>query len=578
MPTKSKSAPKSTPKSANGIPRAYSVQVTETVERAPSRAMLHAVGFSDADLRKPMIGVASTWSMVTPCNMHINGLAKEVVRGVDDNGGKAVEFNTITISDGISMGTEGMKYSLVSREVIADSIETVTGCAWFDGVVTIGGCDKNMPGCVMAMARLNRPSIFVYGGTILPGRYNGQDVDIVSVFEAVGGHANGTVSDKQLSEIEHCAIPGPGSCGGMYTANTMSTAIEALGLSLPNSSAAAAVSKEKAADCREAGKAVLNLIKQNIRPSDILTKKAFENAITVVNAVGGSTNAVLHLLAIAHCMNVKLTIDDFTRIGKRSPVLADLRPSGKYVMQRLIEIGGVTPLMKMLLDKGLLHGDCMTVTGKTVAENLKGVKPYPKGQDIVHGFDDPVKAEGHLVVLYGNLAPEGAVAKISGKEGMKFSGVARVFASEEDALQRILDGTIKKGDVIVIRYEGPRGGPGMREMLAPTSAVSGKGLGGHVALITDGRFSGGSHGFVVGHITPEAQVGGPIALIRNGDTITIDATKRKITLEISDAEMTRRRKAWKAPKSRYTRGVLAKYASHVSSASLGAVTDKDLGF
>ncbi len=579
MPTKSKSAPKTTPKAAsNGIPRAYSVQVTETVERAPSRAMLHAVGFTDRDLKKPMIGVASTWSMVTPCNMHINGLAKEVVRGVDDNGGKAVEFNTITISDGISMGTEGMKYSLVSREVIADSIETVAGCAWFDGVVTIGGCDKNMPGCVMAMARLNRPSIFVYGGTILPGRYNGQDVDIVSVFEAVGGHANGTVSDKQLSEIEHCAIPGPGSCGGMYTANTMSTAIEALGLSLPNSSAAAAVSKEKAADCREAGKAVLNLIQKNIRPSDILTKKAFENAITVVSAVGGSTNAVLHLLAIAHCMNVKLTLDDFTRIGKRSPVLADLRPSGKYVMQRLIEIGGVTPLMKMLLDKGLLHGDCMTVTGKTLAENLKGVKPYAKGQDIVHGFDDPIKAEGHLVVLYGNLAPGGAVAKISGKEGTKFTGTARVFASEEDALQRILDGTIKKGDVIVIRYEGPRGGPGMREMLAPTSAVMGKGLGEHVALITDGRFSGGSHGFVVGHITPEAQVGGPIALIKNGDTITIDATKRKLTLEISDAEMARRRKAWKAPKPRYTRGVLAKYASHVSSASLGAVTDMDLKF
>ncbi len=577
MPTKAKRAAKpGASASKNGIPRAYSVQVTESVERAPSRAMLHAVGFSDSDLKKPMIGVASTWSMVTPCNMHINVLAKEVCKGVDDHGGKAVEFNTITISDGISMGTEGMKYSLVSREVIADSIETVSGCAWFDGVVTIGGCDKNMPGCVMAMARLNRPSIFVYGGTILPGNYQGKDVDIVSVFEAVGGHANGTVSDAELSKIEHCAIPGPGSCGGMYTANTMSTAIEALGLSLPNSSAAAAVSKEKATDCREAGKAVLNLIQKNIRPSDILTKKAFENAIAVVTAVGGSTNAVLHLLAIAHCMDVKLTIDDFTRIGKRTPVLADLRPSGKYVMQRLIEIGGVTPLMKMLLDKGLLHGDCMTVTGKTVAENLSGVKSYPKNQDVVRGFDDPVKAEGHLVILYGNLAPEGAVAKISGKEGTRFTGTARVFASEEDALQRILDGTIKKGDVIVIRYEGPRGGPGMREMLAPTSAVMGKGLGEHVALITDGRFSGGSHGFVVGHVTPEAYAGGPIALINNGDRITIDAVKHTITLDITDAEMKRRRNAWKKPKPRYTRGVLAKYAAHVSSASLGAVTDKDL--
>jgi dihydroxy-acid dehydratase len=573
MPTKTERAPKPKSKSAqNGDPRVYSSHVTESVERAPSRAMLHAVGFSDRDLKKPMIGVASTWGMVTPCNMHINRLANEVSRGIDDNGGKAVEFGTITISDGISMGTEGMKYSLVSREVIADSIETVAGCAWFDGVVAVGGCDKNMPGCVMAMARLNRPAIFVYGGTILPGNYKGQDVDIVSVFEAVGGHANGTVSDQQLSEIEHCAIPGPGSCGGMYTANTMATAIEALGMSLPNSSAAAAISKEKAADCREAGKAILNLARHNIRPSDILTRKAFENAIAVVTAVGGSTNAVLHLLAIAHSMNVKLSLDDFTRVGKRSPVLADLKPSGKYVMQRLVEIGGVTPLMKMLLDKGLLHGDCMTVTGKTLEQNLKGVKPYPKNQDIVHSIDDPIKADGHLVILYGNLAPEGAVAKITGKEGTKFSGTARVFASEEDALQR----TIRKGDVIVIRYEGPRGGPGMREMLAPTSAVSGKGLGEHVALITDGRFSGGSHGFVVGHITPEAQVGGPIALIKNGDTISIDAIKRRITLEISDAEMARRRKAWKKPKPRYTRGVLAKYASHVSSASLGAVTDKEL--
>jgi dihydroxy-acid dehydratase len=556
--------------------RQYSSHITETAERAPARAMLHAVGFSNKDFKKPQIGIASTWSMVTPCNMHIDKLADEVQVGVDKNGGKGVQFNTITISDGISMGTEGMKYSLVSREVIADSIETVVGCQWFDGVVAIGGCDKNMPGCLMAIARLNRPSIFVYGGTILPGRHKGQDLDVVSVFEAVGANANNDMSDAELAKIEAKAIPGAGSCGGMYTANTMASAIEALGMSLPNSSAQAAISKEKSDDCKAAGKAVLELIKKDIRPKDIMTKKAFENAIVVLTALGGSTNAVLHLLGMAHSVGVKLKIDDFTRIGKKTPVLADLKPSGKYVMQRLIEIGGIQPLMKMLLDKGLLHGDCMTVTGKTMAQNLKGVKKYPKGQDIIRDFDDPIKKDSHLVIMYGNLAPTGAVAKISGKEGLSFTGKARVFASEEDALQRILDGTIKKGDVVVIRYEGPKGGPGMREMLAPTSAVMGKGLGEDVALITDGRFSGGSHGFVVGHITPEAQVGGPIALIKNGDSITIDAEKRAIDLNISKAEMAKRQKAWKQPKPRYTEGVLAKYASHVSSASEGAVTDKDL--
>ncbi len=581
MPSKTKKPARRTKSkaksaSSNGLDRQYSSHVTETVERAPSRAMLHAVGFTDRDLKKPMIGVASTQSMVTPCNMHIGELAKEVAKGVDGHGGKAVEFNTITISDGISMGTEGMKYSLVSREVIADSIETVAGCAWFDGVIAIGGCDKNMPGCMMAMARLNRPSIFVYGGTILPGTHKGEDVDIISVFEAVGAHANGEIDDRELKQIEHEAIPGAGACGGMYTANTMASAIEALGMSLPNSSAQAAISKDKAADCRAAGEAVLKLIEKGIRPRDIMTKKAFENAITVVNALGGSTNAVLHLLAMAHSAEVKLSIDDFERIRKRTPVLADLKPSGTYVMQRLIEIGGIVPLMKTLLSKGLLHGDCMTVNGKTIAQNLRGVKPYPKKQDIVYPFNAPIKKDGHLVIMYGNLAPEGAVAKITGKEGTKFTGRARVFASEEDALQRILDGTVKKGDVIVIRYEGPKGGPGMREMLAPTSAVSGRGLGEDVALITDGRFSGGSHGFVVGHITPEAHVGGPIALIKNGDTITIDAKKRAITLEITAAEMKRRRKAWKQPKPRYTKGVLAKYAAQVSSASFGAVTDADL--
>lgn len=558
--------------------RQYSGHITETAERAPARAMLHAVGFSNKDFKKPQIGIASTWSMVTPCNMHIDKLADEVQIGVDKNGGKAVQFNTITISDGISMGTEGMKYSLVSREVIADSIETVVGCQWFDGVVAIGGCDKNMPGCLMALARLNRPSIFVYGGTIMPGRYKGKDLDVISVFEAVGANANNDMSDKELAAIEARAIPGAGSCGGMYTANTMASAIEALGMSLPNSSAQAAISKEKSDDCKAAGKAVLELIKKDIRPKDIMTKKGFENAIVVLTALGGSTNAVLHLLAMAHSVGVKLKIDDFTRLGKKTPVLADLKPSGKYVMQRLIEIGGIQPLMKMLLDKGLLHGDCLTVTGKTMAQNLKGVKKYPKGQDIIRSFDDPIKPDGHLVIMYGNLAPEGAVAKITGKEGLSFTGKARVFASEEDALQRILDGTIKKGDVVVIRYEGPKGGPGMREMLAPTSAVMGKGLGEDVALITDGRFSGGSHGFVVGHITPEAQVGGPIALIKNGDHITIDAKKRVINLDISATEMKKRKKAWKQPKPRYTEGVLAKYASHVSSASEGAVTDKDLDF
>jgi dihydroxy-acid dehydratase len=560
----------------NGCSRAHSCDVTQGVERAASRAMLHAVGFSREDFDKNQIGIASTWSMVTPCNMHIDKLARLACKGVDAAGGKGVIFNTITISDGISMGTEGMKYSLVSREVIADSIETVVGCQAFDGVVTIGGCDKNMPGCLMGIARLNRPSIFVYGGTIKPGRHKNKNVDIVSVFEAVGQHANGVIDDDELVEIECEAIPGPGSCGGMYTANTMASAIEALGMSLPNSSGQNAVSQAKRDDCFAAGKAVLGLIDKNILPSDIITRKAFENAITVIMALGGSTNAVLHLLAIAHTARVKLSIDDFTRIGKRTPLLADLKPSGKYVMSELVAIGGVAPLMKILLKEGLLHGDCMTVTGKTLKANLAKVKPYPKTQQIIRPIKNPIKKDGHLVILYGNLAPTGAVAKISGKEGLRFTGKARVFDSEEKALAAILDGRIKKGHVIVIREEGPRGGPGMREMLSPTSAVMGKGLGGDVALITDGRFSGGSHGFVVGHVTPEAYVGGPIGLIRNGDLITIDAEKREMNLEISASEMKRRQAKWKPRKPRYTRGVLAKYAATVSSASEGAVTDKNI--
>ena len=547
--------------------------MVDGVERAPSRAMLRAVGFKDADFKKPQIGVASTWSEVTPCNVHIDRLARHAARGADEAGAKAVIFNTITISDGISMGTEGMKYSLVSREVIADSVETVVACEGFDGLVAVGGCDKNMPGCMIALARLNRPAVFVYGGTILPGVRRRRKVDVVSVFEAVGEAARRKISRKELHAIESCAIPGPGSCGGMYTANTMASAIEAMGMSLPGSSAQNATSRAKVHDCVAAGAAVMKLIKKDVAPLDVMTRKAFENAVTVVTALGGSTNAVLHLIAMAHACGVKFKLDDFTRIGRRVPVLADLKPSGRYLMSELVAIGGIQPLMKTLLDAGLMHGDCLTVTGRTLGENLVDVKPYPRRQDIIRPLDDPIKRDGHLVILYGNLAPQGAVAKITGKEGLRFSGTARVFASEEDALKRILDGTVKKGDVIVIRYEGPRGGPGMREMLAPTSAVTGKGLGKDVALITDGRFSGGSHGFVVGHITPEAATGGPLAVVRNGDTVTIDAAAREINLEVSPAEIRRRLKAWKAPRPRYRRGVLAKYAKQVGSASEGAITD-----
>ncbi len=553
--------------------RTFSSLVVDGMERAPSRAMLHAVGFSNEDFKKPQIGIASTWSMVTPCNMHINKLADNAAVGVNNANGKAVIFNTITISDGISMGTEGMKYSLVSREVIADSIETVIGCQGFDGLVAIGGCDKNMPGCMIAISRLNRPAIFVYGGTILPGCHKDKKLDVVSVFEAVGARANNKIDDAELAEIEAKAIPGAGSCGGMYTANTMASAIEALGMSLPNSSAQAAVSEDKRLDCERAGAAVLELLKHDIKPSDIMTKAAFENAITVVIALGGSTNAVLHILAMANAAKVDITIDDFTRIGKHVPLVADLKPSGRYQMAELIEIGGIQPLMKILLDKGLLHGDCLTVTGKTLAENLADVKPYPDGQDMIHSLDNPIKKDSHLVILYGNLAPAGAVAKITGKEGLHFIGTAKVFDAEEQALQSILNGDIVKGDVIVIRYEGPKGGPGMREMLSPTSAIMGKGLGKDVALITDGRFSGGTHGFVVGHITPEAYVGGPLAIIENGDTIAIDAENNELKLHVDDHEIARRLALWQQPAPRYTRGVLAKYAKLVSSASLGAVTD-----
>ena len=551
--------------------RPYSSLVVDGNEKAAARSMLYAVGFTEEDFEKSQVGIASTWSNLTPCNMHINELADAAGMGADESGGKAVTFNTITVSDGISMGSPGMRYSLVSREVIADSIETVVCAEGFDGLVAIGGCDKNMPGCAMAMARINRPSVFVYGGTIQPGKNR---TDIVSVFEAVGKHAAGKISDIELKDVESTAIPGPGSCGGMYTANTMASAIEALGLSLPNSSAQEAISDNKRADSYAAGEAVVRLIEQDIKPSDILSIKSFENAITVVIALEGSTNAVLHLLAIAHAAGIPLTIDDFSRIGARVPVLADMRPAGQYSMSELIEIGGIQPLMKILLSEGLLHGDCLTVTGKTLAENLENVKPYPADQNVIRPMDNPVKKDSHLVVLRGNIATQGAVAKITGHEGLQFKGVAKCFHGEEAALKAILGGSIVAGDVVVVRYEGPRGGPGMREMLSPTSAINGRGLSDSVAMITDGRFSGGSHGFVIGHVTPEAFDGGTIALIEDGDTITIDAEAKTIDVHIDDAVLEQRRSAWTQPAPYASRGTLAKYAKLVSSASEGAVTDK----
>lgn len=550
--------------------RPYSSVIVDGLEQAPSRAMLYPVGFTQSDFSKPQIGIASTWSNLTPCNMHIDTLAKEAANGADEAGGKSVTFNTITVSDGISMGTPGMRYSLVSREVIADSIETVVGAQGFDGFVAIGGCDKNMPGCAMAMARLDRPSIFVYGGTIQPGA---ERRDIVSVFEAVGARAEDRISAEEMLEIERTAIPGPGSCGGMYTANTMASAIEALGLSLPNSSAQEAVSGAKLEDSRAAGAMVATLIEEDIKPSDILTKESFENAIAVVIALEGSTNAVLHLLAIAHSAGIPLELNDFSRIGDRIPVLADMRPAGNYSMSELVAIGGIQPLIKMLLDADLLHADCLTVTGRTLSENVAGVAHYPPEQKIIRSMDNPIKKDSHLVILRGNLAPEGAVAKITGHEGERFEGIARVFHGEEEAMAAIMNGTVAPGDVVVVRYEGPKGGPGMREMLSPTSAINGRGLSGKVALLTDGRFSGGSSGFVVGHVTPEAFVGGPIGLIEDGDSISIDAVTREINLVVAESELKRRRACWEAPTPYARKGVLAKYARVVTSASSGAVTD-----
>ncbi|MDC1007571.1 dihydroxy-acid dehydratase [Gammaproteobacteria bacterium] len=550
--------------------RKFSKELVDGPNQAASRSMLRGVGFTSEDFSKPFVGVASTGAKVTPCNMHINQLADVVEKSVDGSGGKGVLFNTITVSDGISMGTQGMKYSLVSREVIADSIETVVGCLGYDGVIAIGGCDKNMPGCIIGMARLNRPSIFIYGGSIKPSSEN---TDYVTVCEKTGEFSKGELDESELIHVEKVSVKGPGSCGGMYTANTMASAIEALGMSLPGSSSQDAISEDKQKDCLNSGTAIMNLLEKDIKPSDIMTKKAFENAITIVISLGGSTNAVLHLLAMAHAIGVDLHLDDFTRIGKKTPVMADLKPFGSHYMSELNANGGIQPLMKTLLEKGLLHGDCMTVTGKTISQNLSQIRPYESNQKIIKAFDDPIKANSHLRILYGNLASEGAVAKITGKEGTSFEGKARVFNSEEEGVEAILSKSIQSGDVVVIRYEGPKGGPGMREMLKPTSAIMGQGLGDKVGFITDGRFSGGTHGFVVGHITPEAADGGVIAIVEDGDIILIDAEKDELTLKISDEEIQNRLSKWINPKTPPTKGVLSKFAKSVKSASLGAVTD-----
>jgi dihydroxy-acid dehydratase len=550
--------------------RKFSKDLVDGPNQAASRSMLRGVGFTSEDFKKPFVGIASTGAKVTPCNMHINQLADVVEHSIDSSGGKGVLFNTITVSDGISMGTQGMKYSLVSREVIADSIETVVGCLGYDGVIAIGGCDKNMPGCIIGLARLNRPSIFIYGGSIKPSSEN---TDYVTVCEKTGEFSKGELEESDLIHVEKISVKGPGSCGGMYTANTMASAIEALGMSLPGSSSQDATSEDKQKDCIDSGQAIMNLLDKDIKPSDIMTKEAFENAITVVISLGGSTNAVLHMLAMAHAIGVQLDLDDFTRIGKKTPVMADLKPFGSHYMSELNANGGIQPLMKTLLDKGLLHGECITVTGNTLAENLSNVKPYADNQNIIRSFENPIKTTSHLRILYGNLASEGAVAKITGKEGTSFEGKARVFNSEEEGVEAILNKSIEAGDVVVIRYEGPKGGPGMREMLKPTSAIMGQGLGDKVGFITDGRFSGGTHGFVVGHITPEAADGGVIAIVEDGDTILIDAEKDELTLKVSSEEIEKRLANWINPKIPPQKGVLSKFAKSVKSASLGAITD-----
>ncbi|PLR82739.1 dihydroxy-acid dehydratase [Bacillus sp. V33-4] len=546
--------------------------ISDDEKRAPNRAMLRAVGFSDEDFKKPMIGIASTWSEVTPCNIHINDLAFQAKDGAREAGGAPLVFNTITVSDGISMGTEGMRYSLPSRDLIADSIETVVGGESLDGFVAIGGCDKNMPGCLMAIARMNLPSVFLYGGTIKPGKLHGEDIDIVSAFEGVGQYNAGSIDREELHKIECNACPGAGSCGGMYTANTMASAIEALGMSLPGSSSNPAETDEKRTDAFVAGQAVYQLLEQDIRPRDILTKAAFENAITVVMVLGGSTNAILHLMAIAHAAEVDLSLDDFNRIQKKVPHLADLKPSGKYVMQDLHNAGGVSAVMKMLLKEGLLDGSCLTVTGKTLAENLADAPDLADGQKVIYPVSEPLKPAGPLVVLSGNLAPSGAVAKVSGLKVKQLTGPAKVFDDEPLATEAVMNGEIQAGDVLVIRYEGPKGGPGMPEMLSISGILVGKGLGESVALLTDGRFSGGTHGLVVGHIAPEAQVGGPIALIKTGDVVTIDTERQVLSVALDEDELAERKRTWSAPPL-ISRGALAKYARLVSCASKGAVTD-----
>ncbi|WP_225784847.1 dihydroxy-acid dehydratase [Xenophilus sp. Marseille-Q4582] len=551
-----------------------SANITEGKARASNRSMFYAMGYQEGDFKKPMVGVANGHSTITPCNSGLQKLADAAIAGIEEAGGNAQVFGTPTISDGMAMGTEGMKYSLVSREVISDCIETCVGGQWMDGVVVVGGCDKNMPGGMMGMLRANVPAIYVYGGTILPGKWRGQDLNIVSVFEAVGQNAAGKLSDADLKEIEQHAIPGTGSCGGMYTANTMSSAFEALGMSLPYSSTMANPHDEKQNSAKESAKVLIEAIKKDLKPRDIVTKKAIENAVAVIMATGGSTNAVLHFLSIAHAAGVEWTIDDFERIRKRTPVICDLKPSGKYLAVDLHKAGGIPAVMKVLLDAGLLHGDCMTITGKTIAETLADVPPLRADQDVIRPINTPLYAEGHLAILKGNLSPEGSVAKITGLKNPVITGPARVFDDEQSALQAILDGKIKPGDVMVLRYLGPKGGPGMPEMLAPTGALIGAGLGESVGLITDGRFSGGTWGMVVGHVAPEAAVGGLIAFVNEGDSITIDAHQLKLELNVPEAEIAKRKEGWTPPDARYKRGVLAKFAFNASSASSGAVLDK----
>jgi len=551
----------------------YSARLTENESQVGSKAMLYATGLSEDDMMKAQVGIASTGWDGNPCNMHLNDLAARVKESVWLNGMVGFVFHSIGVSDGISMGTQGMKYSLPSRDIIADSIETVMNAQWYDGNISVVGCDKNMPGAVMAMARVNRPSIMVYGGTIRPGNLNGQKLDIVSAFESYGKYLSKELSKDQLKSVLEHACPGAGACGGMYTANTMASAIETMGLSLPFSSSIPATHAQKKIECEQAGKAILHILENDIKPKDIITRKSIENAITMIVALGGSTNAVIHMLAIAHAAEIPFTIDDFHEISRRTPFIADLKPSGKYVMEDLHNAGGVPAVQKLLLQDDLLYGDCITVTGKTLSENVSDLPGLLEEQNVIMPVSNPIKKTGHLEILYGNLAPEGSVGKITGKEGTRFSGPARVYESEEESLEAIQAGDVKEGDVVVIRYEGPRGGPGMREMLSITAAIMGAGLGNKVALITDGRFSGGTHGFVLGHITPEAQDGGPIALVQNGDQITIDSVQRKVDLEISDEEFSKRRKNWKQAEPAINKGILKKYAMTVSSASLGCVTD-----